>query len=323
MYKFFFLSLVICNLSFGQKSIDSVTIRSLRKNLTIIASDDMQGRETGTKGIEKAAKYIENEFSKIGLTPIRPNKNYRQWYKISGIFKDAFNIIGCIEGKNKNDEYILISAHYDHLGIEEGQIYNGADDNGSGTAALLSIAEAIMKKKKEGFEINRNIVFIAFSGEEKGLLGSRYFTNNPIIPFEKISCNINIDMIGRVDPDRISADSLNYVHVVGQSKISSDITPILNELNSKTQNLVLDSKYDVKDEPNRLFYRSDHYNFAKNGVPVIFFFDGMLGGDYHDFTDDVDKINWGLYQKRVNFILDLTLKITNKKEMLRRDLKIR
>ena len=323
MYKFFFFFLLSYQFCLSQVSLDSVPISRLFRHLDIISSDEMEGRETGTKGIENAADYIESEFSKIGLSSFQKKNDFRQWYKIPGPFKNACNVIGYIEGKSKKNEFIILSAHYDHLGIVDGQIFNGADDNGSGTAALLSIAEAVMQEKKEGKGPERSILFIAFSGEEKGLWGSRYFTNYPIIPFEKISCNVNVDMIGRVDPDRLTADSLNYVHVVGQNKVSSEIAPLLSDVNSKSHKLILDGKFDVKDEPNRLFYRSDHYNFAKKGVPVVFFFDGMLGGDYHEVTDDIDKINWKLYQKRVNLILDLTMNLANRNEMLKRDTPLR
>ena len=318
---FLLLILLISNEIVCQPNPNYVSLNSLRKHLTIIASDDMEGRETGTKGLQRAASYIQKEFKDIGLTTLNHSKGLNQWYKIPKRLKKVCNVIGCIEGSSKKDEFIVISAHYDHLGMVNGDIYNGADDNGSGTSALISLAEAIMLKKINGNSPQRTIVFIAFSGEEKGLWGSRYFTSHPLIPLEKISCNINMDMIGRVDPDRLLADSLNYIHVVGENRVSSEIKPIINSLNDSKYRMTLDSKYNDENDANRIFYRSDHYNFARKKVPIMFFFDGMLGGDYHETTDDVDKINWNLYYKRVNFIYDLCEIIDNKEEMLKRDIK--
>ena len=215
----------------------------------------------------------------------------------------------------------MVSAHYDHLGMYNGIIYNGADDDGSGTTALLAIAESLMRLKKMGKGPERTVVFIAFSGEEKGLWGSSYFSDHPTLPLDKVSCDINIDMIGRIDPDRTTPDRNHYVFIVGQSRLSSETSKILNTLNSKTQRLTLDEKFDHKKDPNRIYYRSDHYNFAKKGVPVVFFYDGMLGGDYHEPTDDIELIDWEIYHKRSNFILDFTMSLANRENLLKRDLK--
>lgn len=321
MKTLFYIVLILCaSQIYGQKSNDTVALSDLKRHLNILASDAMEGRETGTPGIEKAAVYLETEFKHIGLKPGNGD-NFRQEYLTPEENLNAFNIIAQIEGSTYPNEYVVVSAHYDHLGMYNGVIYNGADDDGSGTAALLAMAEALMRLKKLGKGPERSIVFIAFSGEEKGLWGSSYFSNHPTLPLDKVSCDINIDMIGRIDPDRTTPDRNHYVFIVGQSRLSSETSKILNTLNSKTQRLTLDEKFDHKKDPNLIYYRSDHYNFAKKGVPVVFFYDGMLGGDYHEPTDDIELIDWEIYHKRCNFILDFTMSLANRENLLKRDLK--
>jgi Zn-dependent M28 family amino/carboxypeptidase len=321
MKTLFYIVLILCASQFyGQKSNDTVALSDLKRHLNILASDAMEGRETGTPGIEKAAVYLETEFKRLGLRPGN-GENFRQEYLTPEENLNACNIIAQIEGNTHPNEYVVVSAHYDHLGMYNGIIYNGADDDGSGTTALLAIAESLMRLKKMGEGPERTVVFIAFSGEEKGLWGSSYFSDHPTIPLDKVSCDINIDMIGRIDPDRTTPDRNHYVFIVGQSRLSSETSKILNTLNSKTQRLTLDEKFDHKKDPNRIYYRSDHYNFAKKGVPVVFFYDGMLGGDYHEPTDDIELIDWEIYHKRSNFILDFTMSLANRENLLKRDLK--
>jgi Zn-dependent M28 family amino/carboxypeptidase len=303
----------------GQNSIDTVALSDLKRHLNVLADDAMEGRETGTPGIEKAAVYLETEFKRLGLSPGN-GKKYRQEYRTPEEKQKACNIVAQIEGSTFPNEYVVVSAHYDHLGMYNGVVFNGADDDGSGTAALLAMAEGLMRLKKLGLGPRRTIVFIAFSGEEKGLWGSSYYSDHPTLPLDKVSCDINIDMIGRIDPERTTADSNHYVFIVGQSRLSSETQRILRVLNENTQRLTLDGKFDHKKDPNRIYYRSDHYNFAKKGVPVVFFYDGMLGGDYHQPTDDIDLIDWEVYHKRTNFILDFAMNLANRDDLLKRDL---
>ena len=232
---------------------------------------------------------------------------------------NASNVIGIIEGTDKKDEYVFLTAHYDHLGKQDGVVYNGADDDGSGTCAVLQMATAFAKAKQEGKGPRRTIVFMTVSGEEKGLWGSEFYSDNPVFPLEKTSVDLNTDMIGRVDTERKTADSLNYVYVVGHDKISSEL-PVINEAaNKNTTGLVLDYKFDDPKDPERIYYRSDHYNFARKGVPVLFFYDGMLLADYHQPTDDVERINWPLYEKRAQMIFFTAWEMANRNEMLKRD----
>lgn len=232
----------------------------------------------------------------------------------------ASNVAAVLPGTDLKDEYVVISAHYDHVGIINGQIHPGADDDGSGTVGVMEIAEAFVKAKKEGKGPRRTIVFLTVSGEEKGLLGSEYYSNNPLFPMEKTTVNLNIDMIGRSDPDRKTGDSTNYVYVVGDDKVSSELKPISEGQNKKYLKMELDYKYNDPADPNRIYYRSDHYNFAKNGVPIIFYYDGMLRPDYHKPTDTPDKVNYDLLRKRAQLVFYTAWDMANRNAMLKRDL---
>ncbi|MBS1732770.1 MAG: M28 family peptidase [Bacteroidetes bacterium] len=233
---------------------------------------------------------------------------------------NASNVLGVIEGTDKKNEYVFVTGHYDHLGMRNGKIYYGADDDGSGTVAVLQMAAAFAKAKAAGKGPRRTMVFMTVSGEEKGLWGSEYYSDHPVFPLDKTSVDLNIDMIGRVDTERMLADTLNYVYVVGHDKLSSDL-PVINEGANKTYtNLTLDYKFDDPNDKERIYFRSDHYNFARKGVPVLFFYDGMLKADYHKPTDTVDKINWQLYETRARMIFYTAWEIANRDAMLKRDI---
>ncbi len=233
---------------------------------------------------------------------------------------NASNVLGIIEGTDKKDEYVFLTAHYDHLGVRDGKIYYGADDDGSGTVAVIQMAEAFAKAKSEGKGPRRTIVFMTVSGEEKGLWGSEYYSDNPVYPLDKTTVDLNIDMVGRIDTERKAADTMSYIYVVGHDKLSSDL-PVINEaMNKKYSGLTLDYKFDDPNDKERIYFRSDHYNFARKGVPVLFFYDGMLKADYHKPTDTVDKITWALYESRVRMIFHTAWEMANRDEMLKRDI---
>lgn len=232
----------------------------------------------------------------------------------------ASNVVALLPGTDLKDQYVVVSAHYDHVGIVNGELHPGADDDGSGTVGILEIAEAFAKAKKEGKGPRRSIVFLANSGEEKGLLGSEYYSDHPLFPLDKTTVDLNIDMIGRIDPDRAKGDSTNYVYVVGDDKVSSDLKPISEGQNKKYLNMELDYKYNDPNDKQRIYYRSDHYNFARHGVPIIFYYDGMLRPDYHKPTDTPDKINYELLQKRARLVFYTAWDMANRNDMLKRDL---
>jgi Zn-dependent M28 family amino/carboxypeptidase len=228
-----------------------------------------------------------------------------------------------IEGTDKKDEYVIITSHYDHVGKRpDGTIYYGADDDGSGTTGILELAEAFAKAKAAGKGPRRSILFMTVSGEEKGLWGSEYYSNHPVFPLEKTSVDLNIDMIGRIGEEYLKdKDSVNYIYVIGDDKLSTDLTPITEEVNKKYSKMKLDRKYNDPNDKNRFYYRSDHYNFAEKGVPVIFYFNGVHA-DYHKPTDTPDKINYKLMAKRGQLVFYTAWEMANRDEMLKRDLKL-
>jgi Peptidase family M28 len=231
----------------------------------------------------------------------------------------ASNVIGFIEGGDKKDEYVFLTAHYDHLGKRGNTIYFGADDDGSGTASVIEMAAAFERAKAAGFTPRRSIVFMTVSGEEKGLWGSEYYSDHPLFPLSSTSVDLNTDMIGRIDPGRNHGDSTNYIYVIGDDKLSTDLKPISISVNSTYPKLELDYKFNDPADPERIYYRSDHYNFARKGVPIIFFFDG-IHKDYHRPTDTVDKINFDLMEKRVRYIFLIAWNMANRNALLKRDL---
>jgi hypothetical protein len=234
----------------------------------------------------------------------------------------ASNVLGILEGTDLKDEYVFITGHYDHLGKRDTLIFYGADDDGSGTTGVLEMAEAFVKAKQAGKGPRRSIVFMTVSGEEKGLWGSGYYTNHPIFPLEKTTVDLNTDMIGRTDSSRKLGDSTNYVYVVGDDKLSTDLKIISESVNKKYLNLELDYKYNDPNDRNRIYFRSDHYNFAEKGVPIIFYYDGMLRADYHRPTDTPDKINYTLMAKRAQLVFYTAWEMANRDAMLKRDLKL-
>lgn len=199
------------------------------------------------------------------------------------------NVLGVIEGSDLKEEYVILTAHYDHLGKRGEDIFNGADDDGSGTVALLEIARALAVAKAEGNGPRRTVLILPVSGEEKGLLGSEYYAANPVFPLEKTVANLNIDMIGRTD--EAHEGNSNYVYLIGSNRLSTGLHELSEEVNSSCCNLFLDYTFNDPNDPNKFYYRSDHYNFIKNGIPAIFYFSGVHE-DYHKPTDTVDKIEF-------------------------------
>ncbi|WP_378173843.1 M28 family peptidase [Aquimarina sp. SS2-1] len=225
------------------------------------------------------------------------------------------NVAAFIKGSEKPEEVIVISAHLDHEGVKNGEIYNGADDDGSGTVAVVEIAEAFAKAVKDGNGPKRSILFLNVTGEEKGLLGSRYYTDmDPIFPLENTITNLNIDMIGRTDPKRKS-ENRNYVYLIGSDKLSTELHNISEQVNTKYTNIELDYTYNDENDPNRFYYRSDHYNFAKNNIPVIFYFNGTHD-DYHQPSDTPDKIEYDLLENRARLVFYTAWELANREKRI-------
>ena len=228
------------------------------------------------------------------------------------------NVAAIIRGTKYPEEYIILSSHLDHIGLEDnGVINNGADDDGSGTVALLEIAQAFKIAKDAGHGPKRSIVFLHVTGEEKGLLGSKYYTDiAPIFPLNQTIANLNIDMIGRIDPKRKGND--NYLYLIGSDRLSTELHQISETANRNSTNISLDYTYNNISDPNRYYYRSDHYNFAKNNIPVIFYFNGTHE-DYHKPGDTPDKINYNLLENRTKLVYYTAWEIANRKERLKLD----
>lgn len=294
--------------------IHSIEPRQLSQHLYIFASDEFEGRDTGEPGQKKAAAYLRDFYKKLGI-PSPESEFVNDYYQhipagtFQRIRKDTENVMAFIEGSEKPEEVIVISAHYDHVGMENGEIYNGADDDGSGNVAILEIAEAFQLAVKDGFRPKRSILFLHVTAEEIGLLGSRFYTDvQPVFPLENTIANLNIDMIGRIDPAHVA--NPDYVYLIGSDRLSSDLHNLSEIVNQKYINLELDYTYNHPDDPNRYYYRSDHYNFAKNNVPVIFYFNGVHE-DYHQPTDTPDKINYELLAKRAKLIFATAWELAN------------
>jgi Peptidase family M28 len=300
--------------------INAISIESLRTNLTYIASDETEGRETGSAGQKKAGKFMIDFYKKNGVAFPKGAKDYYQTVPASFLnakynenLPDSENIWAYIEGSEKPEEIVVISAHYDHVGIKRGEIYNGADDDGSGTVALMEMAVAFQKAKNEGHGPKRSILILHVTGEEHGLHGSRYYSENPLFPLKNTVADVNIDMIGRRDD--FHKDSNNYVYVIGSDYLSSDLYNICESVNKEYIKLDIDYKYNDKKDPNRFYYRSDHYNFAKNGIPSVFLFNGTHA-DYHKASDEVSKIEFDALTKRTQYAFAIAWEIANRKDKL-------
>ncbi len=309
------------NVDYSEKFAKTITAKDLGKHLFIYASDEFEGRNTGEPGQKKAVKYLKDFYVNQGIESPLGADDYFQEVPSEylsnnrrGItLKDSENVISYIKGSEKPDEVIVISAHLDHEGVKNGEIYNGADDDGSGTVAILEIAEAFKKAAEAGKGPKRSVVFLHVTGEEKGLLGSKYYTENPIFPLANTVANLNIDMVGRVD-DRHKGNP-NYVYLIGADKLSTELHNISEAMNTKYTNIDLDYKYNDENDPNRFYYRSDHYNFAKHNIPIIFYFNGTHA-DYHQPSDTPDKINYEMLENRARLVFHTAWELANRENRI-------
>lgn len=302
------------------KFMNTITAEKLKTRLYVIASDEMEGRDTGSKGQKKAGKYLIDQYKKCKISFPKGASNYYQPIPAAYLnakrnenLPDSENIWAYIEGSEKPNEILVISAHYDHVGVKNGDVYNGADDDGSGTVAVLQIAEAFQKAKKAGHGPKRSILFLHVTGEEHGLHGSRYYSEHPLFPVANTIADINIDMIGRRDFDH--PDTNNYVYVIGADRLSSDLHNITIAQNDKFTKLDLDFKFNDPKDPNHFYERSDHYNFAKFGIPAVFLFNGVHA-DYHQKTDEVDKIEFDALAKRAKLAFVIAWDLANRPERI-------
>ena len=323
MKSLYLLTFLFCaSLTFAQNTESdaystSIEAEDLRQLLYVYASDFFQGRETGALGQKRAVTFLKEFYQARGIKAGEGSEDYFQ--KMTLNIKDkevqTENVIAIIEGSEKPEEYLVISSHLDHIGIHDGEINNGADDDGSGTVSLLEIAEAFQLAVEAGKGPKRSIIFLHVTGEEKGLLGSKYYTDNPLYPLENTIANLNIDMVGRTDPKRVN-DNPNYIYLIGSDRLSMGLHEISEEVNKATVNIDLDYTYNAHDDKNRFYFRSDHYNFAKNNIPVIFYFNGTHA-DYHRPTDTVEKIEYDLMETRARLIFATAWELANREERIK------
>ncbi len=265
--------------------------------------------------MEKLLKANE-DFEKGKTNALAKIKGNKAYFKLGVEKREVIseNVLGFLEGSDLKDEIVIITAHYDHVGVNDGKVYNGADDDGSGTVGLLEIAEAFSMAKAEGHGPRRSVLFMPVTGEEKGLLGSAYYAEHPVFPFENTMVDLNIDMIGRIGNRNFETE--DYVFLVGADKLSQELHDISEEVNHTYTNLHLDYTFNDQDHPERIYYRSDHWNFAKNNVPIIFYYNGSHI-DYHKDTDTVDKIEFDLLKKRTELIFYTAWELANREGKLK------
>ena len=265
--------------------------------------------------------YEENNFQVLLFSKKHKNFLSKDGLSLNMSFKKnvesftADNVAAIIKGSEFPNEYVILTAHLDHVIPSNGEIYNGADDNGSGTVAMLEIAESFALAKQLGKEPKRSIVFLHVTAEERGLLGSKYYTDyEPLVPLKQTVANLNMDMMGRADPER-GIRNLNYVYIIGSDILSDDLHNINLEANNFA-NLELDFRYNDINDPNQFYYRSDHFHFVKNNIPAIFYFSGTHE-DYHQPGDTADKILYEPYSKRVKLIFHTAWGLTNRSERIK------
>lgn len=295
-----FFSLTSCK---GQTETPKVAVEVLQQNwfhadsllhhVQVLSSDAFEGRRTGTAGAEKAKTYIVNKFQDLQVIPL--TENFEQHFSFTRRSKEykGTNVFGLIKGTEKPEEYIVLSAHYDHEGIKGGKIYNGADDDASGISALFAFAEYFQKNPPK-----HSVILAAVDAEELGLIGSKYFVENSIIPLENIKLNINMDMISR--------NNKNELFAVGPYHYKQ-LEPAIKSI-EPSENIDLRMGHDGSDTLDDWTNASDHASFHKVKIPFIYF--GVEDHkDYHQPTDDFENIHPNFYQNAVTTIITVFEKL--------------
>ena len=306
----------------SSKYANKINPEDLQEHLYLLSSDILKGRKTGEKSQKMAVNYVTAYYEHLGLLAPLSYPEYTQSIpeeyfegKSKGPSK---NILAYIEGSEFPNEVLVISAHYDHLGTKNGEVYNGADDNASGNASLMELAESFQLAKKQGNGPKRSILFLHFTGEEIGLYGSRYYIENPAFSLDSTVVDLNVDMVGRIDNKH--TDKKEYIYLIGSDRLSTELHKLSERVNKKHTNLKLDYTYNEPDDPNNYYQRSDHFNFAQMNIPVLFYFNGTHE-DYHQITDTADKIDYELLSLRTQLIFYTAWEIANRKTRLALDAK--
>lgn len=300
-----------------KKYAEEIQADDLKEHLYLLSSDILEGRKTGEKGQKMAVNYLTAYYEHLELKAPQDYLEYKQnipkKYFGGKSMADSQNILAYIEGSEFPDQVIVISAHYDHLGVKNEEVYNGADDNASGTSAVMEIAESFQMAKNKGHGPKRSILFLHLTGEEIGLLGSKYYIEHPVFLLDSTIADLNIDMVGRVDKKH--EENKEYIYLIGSDRLSLDLHKLSEQTNQKYTHLKLDYTYNEENDPNQYFSRSDHYNFAVNNIPVIFYFNGTHE-DYHKTTDTADKIDFDLLALRAKLIFYTAWEIANRENKL-------
>lgn len=293
------------------------SLESLGGNYMVISSD--MAKQLAGDRAKKLEEHQDNIAKKGRPTFTRLYTTFEWQMKPKFDRLSGVNVIGMIPASDPNlqQEAVVLSAHFDHLGIRDGVVYNGADDNASGSASILEISRTLQEAKKQGQGPRRNVLVIFFSGEEKGLYGSEYYTQSPLWPLEQTIADVNVDMVGRID--KRHPDNPDYIYVIGADRLSQQLADIQTNANNTYCHLQLDETYNALNDPNRYYYRSDHYNFAKNGVPSVFYFSGTHS-DYHKSTDDADLLNYPLLERRCKFIFFVVWELAHRNTRLKMNL---
>ncbi|NRA94417.1 MAG: M28 family peptidase [Psychroserpens sp.] len=298
---------------------ESITPKELNDIVYAFSADEFNGRQSGEPGHNKACEFLRDYYVDEQIASPSGVDNYYQnvpfEYFPEG-FKDSQNVMAFIEGQTYPHEIVIISGHSDHEGVKDDAVFYGADDNGSGTAALLEIAEAFNQARAEGNGPKRSLLFLHTTGEEIGLIGSKYYAEHPIFPLENTVVNLNVDMIGRVDEDHL--ENPNYFYLIGSDRVSTELHYISEIANNEITQLNLDYRYNGDNDPNQFFSRSDHYSFAQKGIPVIFYFGG-IHEDYSKPTDTADKINYPLLCRRTRLVFATAWYLANDENRVQLD----
>ncbi len=337
---------------YAQENITQLTVSAanLKQHVFALASDQFQGRKTGTDGQVQAANYCTQAFRQNHLlAPFRLDSirgSFRQPFafmttevvpygaaRLNGLPASAFqrselvplpqtardsnrvmfghNVGGLIIGTDLKQEVVVISAHYDHLGTEGKRVFYGADDNASGTATVLGVSAVFDSLRQAGIRSRRSMLFVLFSGEEGGLLGSSHFIDNSPVPLSQLVCDLNVDMVGRVDDAHRKKPDYCYLLT---NKDGRKLRQIAEQVNVQSVNLSINQGgYDTQEDPEQFFSRSDHYNFAKQGIPALFFTSGTHV-DYHKPTDTADRINYEVLAKRATLVFQTAWALANQEE---------
>lgn len=345
----FFVAVVSTETVCAQETVTQITVSAdnLKQHVYALASDQFKGRKTGTDGQVQAANYCTQAFRQSHLVaPFRLDSvrgSFRQPFAFTSTevalyggarsygsgastyrrnelvplpktAKDSSRVLfgqnvgGLIVGTDLKQEVVVISAHYDHLGAEGKRIFYGADDNASGTATVLSVSAVFDSLRQAGIKSRRSVLFVLFSGEEGGLLGSSYFVYNSPVPLSQLSGDLNVDMVGRVDDAHRKKPHYCYLLTNEEGK---KLQQVAEQVNRQSVDLSINQGgYDTQEDPERHFYRSDHYNFAKMGVPALFFTNGSHV-DYHQPTDTAERINYEILAERATLVFQTAWALAN------------